>query len=79
MRRIKRVYPKKTPFNNLDSSHYMTPYELTNLQRKYFGPEPIEYHWDRVAFKGDTYRPESILYFDKDTIKRHIVSTEKPI
>ncbi len=54
----------------------MTTYELTNEQRKYFGLEPIESHWDKVIFKGDTYRPESILYFEKDTIKRHIVSTE---
>lgn len=55
----------------------MTTYELTNEQRRYFGLDPIENHWDRVIFKGDTYRPESVLYFDKDTIKRHIVSTEK--
>jgi hypothetical protein len=55
----------------------MTTYELTNEQRKYFGLDPIESHWDKVGFKGDTYRPESILYFDKDIIKRHIVSTEK--
>lgn len=55
----------------------MTTKELTNEQRKYFGLDPIESHWDRVIFKGETYRPESILYFDKDTIKRHIVSTEK--
>ena len=55
----------------------MTTPELTNEQRKYFGLEPIQSHWDRVSFKGDTYRSESILYFDKDTIKRHIVSTEK--
>lgn len=54
----------------------MTAYELTNEQRTYFGLDPIEGHWDKVAFPGDTYRPESILYFDKETIKRHIVSTE---
>ncbi|AIZ65132.1 hypothetical protein PK28_09345 [Hymenobacter sp. DG25B] len=51
-------------------------YELTNEQRKYFGLDPIESHWDRVTFKGDKYRAESILYFDKNTIKRHILSTE---
>lgn len=50
--------------------------ELTNNQREYFGLDPIEKHWDRVAFNGDTYRTESILYYDKDVIKRHIVSTE---
>lgn len=54
----------------------MKTYELTNEQRMYFGLEPIESHWDRVILRGDTYRPESILYFEKDTIKRHIVSTD---
>ncbi len=54
----------------------MTIYELTNEQREYFGLDPILNHWDKVVFNGDTYRPKSILYFDKDTIKRHIVSTE---
>ena len=54
----------------------MTTYELTNEQRKYFGLDPILNHWEKVVFSGDTYRPESTLYFDKDTIKRHIVSTE---
>ncbi|MFD2891396.1 immunity 26/phosphotriesterase HocA family protein [Flavobacterium chuncheonense] len=49
---------------------------MTNEQRKYFGLDPIENHWDKVVLKGDKYRPESILYFEKDTIKRHIVSTE---
>ncbi|MDO4727714.1 MAG: immunity 26/phosphotriesterase HocA family protein [Bacteroidota bacterium] len=51
-------------------------YELNNEQRRYFGLEPIEAHWDRVIFKGDQYRPESILYFEGDTIKRHIISTK---
>ena len=55
----------------------MAIFELTNDQRKFFGLEPIEDYWDKVVFKGDTYRPESVLYFDGDTIKRHIVSTEK--
>jgi hypothetical protein len=54
-----------------------TTYELTNEQRIYFGLDPIESHWDRVILSGDTYRTESILYFDKDTIKRHIVSKDK--
>jgi hypothetical protein len=52
-------------------------YELSNKQRECFGLEPIDDNWDRVIFKGDRFRPESILYFDKDTIKRHIISTEK--
>jgi hypothetical protein len=52
-------------------------YELSNQQRKYLGLDPIEKHWDKVHFKGDTYRPDSWLYFDGDTIKRHIISTEE--
>tara|TARA_R110000796_G_scaffold252637_1_gene389670 strand:+ start:110319 stop:111506 length:1188 start_codon:yes stop_codon:yes gene_type:complete len=54
----------------------METFELTNKQREFLGLEPIESHWQKVAFKGDTYRPDSILYFDKNKIKRHIVSTE---
>lgn len=54
----------------------MTTYELTNKQREYLGLDPIENHWEKVLFKGDTYRRESILYFEGDRIKRHIVSTE---
>lgn len=52
-------------------------YELTNDQRKYFGLEPIDSDWDRVILKGDRHRPESVLYFEGDTIRRHIISTEK--
>lgn len=55
----------------------MMNYEITNEQRKYFGIDPIQNHWDRVIFTGDTHHPVSILYFDKDTIKRYIVSTQK--
>lgn len=51
-------------------------YELSNEERKYFGLEPIKEDWDRVILSGDKYRPESILYFDKNIIKRHIKSTE---
>ncbi len=54
----------------------MKTFELTNKQREYFGLEPVGKHWDKVSFKGDAYRPSSILYFDGDIIKRHIVSTE---
>src|SRR6185437_3812039 len=52
-------------------------FELTNDQRIYFGLDPVSPKWDRVILKGDSYREESILYFDGDVIKRHIVSTEK--
>ncbi|MCJ8212057.1 immunity 26/phosphotriesterase HocA family protein [Mucilaginibacter sp. RS28] len=51
-------------------------FELTNEQRIYFGLEPIEPHWDRVILNGDTYRQASILYYDGDIIKRHIVWTK---
>jgi hypothetical protein len=51
-------------------------FELTNEQRVYFGLEPIEPLWDRVILDGDTYRQASILYYDGDIIKRHIVSSK---
>ena len=51
-------------------------FELTNEQRPYFGLEPVKPEWDRVILKGDTYREESILYFEGDYIKRYIISTE---
>jgi len=53
----------------------MEKFELTNEQRKFFGLDPIVNIWDRVLLAGDTYRPESVLYFDGQTIKRHIVTT----
>lgn len=52
-------------------------FELTNSQREYLGLEPIEPTWERVILKGDPYRPETILYFDANVIKRHILSTEE--
>jgi hypothetical protein len=52
-------------------------FELSNDQRRYFGLDPIKSHWERTIFKGDTYRPESILYFEGDVIKRHILSTKE--
>lgn len=48
---------------------------MTNEQRKYFGLDPIQNHWDKVVLEGDKYRPDSVLYFEKDTIKRYIIST----
>lgn len=50
-------------------------FELTNKQRAYLGLDPIPKTWDKVTLKADTYRPESIIYFDGNTLKRHIVST----
>lgn len=54
----------------------MIPFELTNDQRVYFGLDPVEPHWELITFPGDKYRPASFLYFDGDTIKRHIISTD---
>lgn len=72
-----QIIQKHYKISNIQELASMTTYELTNEQRKYFGLDPIENHWERTVFSGDTYRPESILYFDNDIIKRHIVSTEK--
>jgi len=47
-------------------------FELSNEQRVYFGLEPIGANWEKVSLKGDTYRKESILYFDGDVLKRHL-------
>jgi hypothetical protein len=52
-------------------------FELSNSQRQYFGLDPIEPHWEKVILKADTYRPETILYFDGEIIKRHILSTNE--
>ena len=54
----------------------MVNYELTNSQRKYFGLEEIDAHWDKVELKGDKYRPDSMLYFEGCTIRKHVISTE---
>lgn len=55
----------------------MTMYELNNMQRRYFGLDPIEPHWHRMILGADAHRPESILYLDGDTIKRQIISSNK--
>ena len=52
-------------------------FELNNEQRKYVGLDPILPHWDRVLLAGDKHRPESILYFDGDIIKRQIISSKE--
>jgi hypothetical protein len=51
-------------------------FELNNNQRKYFGLESVKNSWDKIQFKGDTYRPDSILYFEGCTIKKHIISND---
>ena len=50
-------------------------FKLDNTQRKYLGLNPISSNWDIVEFKGGTYRPNSYLVFEKDILKKHIVST----
>lgn len=55
----------------------MKKFELNNTQREYFGLDSIKPNWEKILFKGDTYRPDSILYFEGETIKRHIVSTDQ--
>jgi len=52
-------------------------FELTNEQRAYFGLEPTNPNWTKVPLKGDTYRPDSIIYFDGDVIKKHVISTNE--
>lgn len=51
-------------------------FELTNKQREYLGLDPIPTTWDKETLKADTYRPESIVYFDGNILKRHIISTD---
>ena len=50
-------------------------FELSNKEREYFGLEKVRPNWEKVILKGDTYREPSILYFEEDTIKKHIISS----
>lgn len=50
-------------------------FELSNTQREYLGLEKIKPNWEKVILKGDTYREPSILYFEDNTIKKHIISS----
>lgn len=50
-------------------------FELSNREREYLGLEEIKPNWEKVILKGDTYREPSILYFEDNIIKRHIIST----
>jgi len=52
-------------------------FELTNEQRRHFGLDPVEPLWERVTLSGDRFRPGSVLYFDGDTIRRRVISTEE--
>lgn len=51
-------------------------FELNNDQRQYFGLPPVLPSWEKLNFKGDALRPDSIIYFDGNIIKRHIISTD---
>jgi len=50
-------------------------FQLTNVQRKYFGLEPLKTGWHKIPLKGDP-RENSFLYFDNDVLKKHIVSND---
>ncbi|MFH7000971.1 immunity 26/phosphotriesterase HocA family protein [Flavobacterium bizetiae] len=50
-------------------------FELSNKEREYLGLEQVMPNWEKVVLKGDTYREPSILYFENDTIRKHIIST----
>ncbi|XLS28090.1 immunity 26/phosphotriesterase HocA family protein [Flavobacteriaceae bacterium M23B6Z8] len=50
-------------------------FELNNEQRRYLGLELVGENWEKVILKGDASRESSILYFDKNTIKKQIIST----
>ena len=52
-------------------------FELNNEQRAYFGLDAVQQSWERVEFAGDKFRPASVLYFEGDVIKKHVVSTDE--
>lgn len=51
-------------------------FELDNKQREYLGLEPVLKTWDKLPLKGDAYRPDTILYFEGEIIKKHIHSSD---
>ena len=51
-------------------------FELNNKQRRYLGLELVADNWEEVILNGDSYRPSSILYFDENTIRKQVISTE---
>lgn len=51
-------------------------FELTNEERRFFGLNPVLPNWERVIFRGDALREDSVLYYEGDKIKRHIISTD---
>lgn len=51
-------------------------FELNNTQREYLGLQIVPENWSRLILKGDSYRADSILYFDGDIIKKQVTSTD---
>ncbi|WP_422105097.1 immunity 26/phosphotriesterase HocA family protein [Winogradskyella sp.] len=51
-------------------------FELNNEQRKYLGLELVDKNWEKVVLKGDSYRPSSVLYFENNTIRKQVISTD---
>lgn len=52
-------------------------FELNNEQRAYFGLDTVQESWEQVEFAGDKFRPASVLYFEGDVIKKHVISTDE--
>jgi hypothetical protein len=70
------ILVRQTPYSQTLWLIILMKFELTNKQREYLGLDPIPTTWDKEILKADTYRPDSIIYFDGNTLKRHIVSTD---
>jgi hypothetical protein len=51
-------------------------FELSNNQRKYFGLNPVLDNWTKGIFSGEKNCNASILYYENNTIKKHIKSTD---
>ena len=47
-------------------------FELNNEQRKYLGLELVSKNWEKVILKGDSYRPNSVLFFDQNRIRKKL-------
>lgn len=51
-------------------------FELTNRHREYLGLDLVDSKWERKDLKAGPYQPASLLYYEGNTIKKQIVSTE---
>ena len=56
--------------------------ELTNMQRKYLGLEPVDPSWERIeiqdnTLKGDLSKEKGILFFDGDILRKVIRISDK--